>query len=187
MKLRSIFLRAIGRPSARGRSILNASIAKTCIPDKWLVLIAVTLGMFLSIVDATIVIVAIPEIQLKFRADLNAVQWVVTIYMLTQAIVIPIAPYLAKRFGANRAYVWTLVAFLIGSALCGFAWNLSTLVLFRLIQGIGCGILLPLVMTLLYQTFPMPERGMAVSAMGVPLMVAPLLGPFLGGYLYARS
>jgi MFS family permease len=83
--------------------MLSASLPKICIPDKWLVMIAVTLGMFLSIVDAAIVIVAIPEIQLKCRADLNAVHWVVTIYMLTQAIVIPIAPYLAKRFGANRA------------------------------------------------------------------------------------
>jgi MFS family permease len=94
-------------------------------------MIAVTLGMFLSIVDGTIVVVAIPELQLKFGANLHAVQWVVTIYMLTQAIVIPTAPYLVKRLGSKRAYVWTLAAFLIGSALCGFAWNLSTLVLFR--------------------------------------------------------
>jgi len=146
-------------------------------------LIAVTLGMFLSLVDATIVNVAIPQLQLIFGADVNSVQWVVTIYMLTQAIVIPTAPYFAKKFGAGRTYVWTLTAFLAGSALCGFAQSLLALVIFRFVQGIGGGILLPLVMTLLYQAFPPQERPIAVSVMGVPLMIAPLLGPVVGGYL----
>jgi EmrB/QacA subfamily drug resistance transporter len=103
--------------------------------------------------------------------------------MLTQAAVIPTAPYLTARFGGKRAYVWTLSAFLLGSLLCGFAWNLPTLILFRLIQGIGGGILLPMVMTLLYQAFPPEERGRAASIIGVPLMIAPMLGPILGGYL----
>lgn len=134
MTLRSAVIRAFGWVSARGRPGFSCKIG---IADKWWVLIAVTLGMFLSIMDATIVIVAVPELQAVFKADVHAIQWVATIYMLTQAIVIPTAPYLAKRLGAERAYVWTLIAFLIGSALCGFAWNLSTLVLFRFIQGIG--------------------------------------------------
>jgi EmrB/QacA subfamily drug resistance transporter len=135
--------------------------------------------------DSTIVNVAIPQMQSSFAADIQSVQWVVTIYMLTQAAVIPTAPYLAKKFGGERAYIWTLVALLLGSLLCGFAWNLPSLVLFRLIQGIGGGILLPLVRTLLYQAFSIEERGTAVSAMGIPLMVAPMLGPVVGGYLVA--
>ena len=121
--------------------------------------------------------------QKAFGADIHSVQWVVTIYMLTQAAVIPTAPYLTARFGGKRAYIWSLSAFLLGSLLCGFAWNLPTLILFRLIQGIGGGILLPLVMTLLYQAFPPEERGTATSIMGIPLMIAPILGPVLGGYL----
>ena len=161
----------------------RVSLRQVRIADKWLVMIAVTLGMFMSLMDSTIVNVAIPQMQRAFGADIQAVQWVVTIYMLTQAAVIPTAPYLAKKFGGKRAYVWTLTAFLLGSLLCGFAWNLPSLVLFRLIQGIGGGILLPLVMTLLYQAFPTAERGTAVSTMGIPLMVAPMLGPILGGYL----
>jgi DHA2 family multidrug resistance protein len=150
---------------------------------KWWVTIAVTLGMFMSLMDSTIVIVAIPQMQRAFGADFHQVQWVVTIYMLTQAAVIPTAPYLTTRFGGKRTYVWTLSAFLLGSLLCGFAWNLPSLILFRLFQGIGGGILLPLVMTLLYQAFPPEERGTATSIMGIPLMIAPMLGPVLGGYL----
>ncbi len=150
---------------------------------KWWVTIAVTLGMLMSLMDATIVNVTIPQMQHAFHANLHDVQWVVTIYMLTQAAVIPTAPYLTARFGGKRTYVWTLSAFLLGSLLCGFAWNLPSLIIFRFIQGIGGGILLPLVMTLQYQAFAPEERGTASSVMGLALMVAPVMGPVLGGYL----
>jgi EmrB/QacA subfamily drug resistance transporter len=150
---------------------------------KWQVTIAVTLGMFMSLMDMTIVNVAIPQMQRGFAADIHQVQWVVTIYMLTQAAVIPTAPYLAAKFGGKRAYLWTLIAFLLGSLLCGFAWDLPSLLFFRVIQGIGGGILLPMVMTLQYQAFPPEERGTASSAIGVPMMMATVIGPVLGGYL----
>ncbi len=150
---------------------------------KWWVMIAVALGMFMSLLDSTIVNVAIPQLQRAFGADLGHIQWVTTIYMITQAAVIPTAPYLTKRLGGKRAYTWSLAAFLVGSVLCGLAWNLPSLIAFRLLQGIGGGTLLPMVMTLLYGAFPVRERGMAVSIMGIPLMVAPLLGPVLGGLL----
>src|SRR5262245_4237126 len=129
------------------------SYTKMRIADKWWVAITVTLGMLMSVMDHMIVNVAIPQLQRTFGAYIGSVQWVVTIYMLTQAAVIPTAPYLTQRFGAKQVYIWTLIAFLLGSVLCGFAWNLPSLVFFRLIQGIGGGILLPLVMILLYQTF----------------------------------
>lgn len=150
---------------------------------KWWVVVVVTLGMFMSIMDNTIVNIAIPQMQHAFNANISGVQWIVTIYMLTQAAVIPAAPYLNTRLGGKRAYVWTLAAFLLGSLLCGFAWNLPSLVVFRLIQGIGGGILLPMVMILLYQAFPIEERGLATSTMGIPMMFAPAFGPVLGGYL----
>ena len=151
--------------------------------NKWLVLVAATLGMFMSLLDHTIVNVMIPQLQQTFGTSVQSVQWVVTIYMLTQAAVIPTAPYLAARFGASRAYLWTLGAFLAGSLLCGLAWDLPSLVAARLFQGIGGGILLPLVMTLVYQNFEPSERGTASSTMGMALMAAPALGPVLGGYL----
>lgn len=149
---------------------------------KWLVLIAVTLGMFMSLLDDTIVNVMIPQLQRSFGTSVQSVQWVVTVYMLTQAAVSPTAPYLAARFGSARAYFWSLAAFVAGSLLCGLAWSLPSLVVARLIQGIGGGILLPLVMTLLYQSFAPNERGSASSTMGMAMMVAPMLGPLLGGY-----
>jgi EmrB/QacA subfamily drug resistance transporter len=159
------------------------SLTKIRLAYKWWITIAVTIGMFMSLMDSTIVNVAIPQMQKAFGADIHDVQWVVTIYMLTQAAVIPTAPYLTSRFGGKRVYVWTLSAFVLGSLLCGFAWNLPTLIFFRLIQGIGGGILLPMVMTLLYQAFSPEERGTATSIMGVPLMIAPMIGPVLGGFL----
>lgn len=159
------------------------SLSKIHLSYKWVVTMAITLGMFMSLMDSTIVNVAIPQMQQTFGADIHEVQWVVTIYMLTQAAVIPTAPYLTAKFGEKRAYVWTLSAFLLGSLLCGFAWNLPSLIFFRFIQGIGGGILLPMVMILLYRAFPPQERGTASGVMGVPLMVAPSIGPVLGGYL----
>lgn len=153
------------------------------IAEKWWVAITVTLGMFMSLLDSTIVNVAIPQMQRAFAADIQSVQWVVTVYMLTQAAVIPTAPFLIARLGERRAYLATLAAFLLGSLLCGFAWDLPSLVLFRMVQGIGGGVLLPLVPALLYQAFPPAERGTATSMMGVPLMIAPALGPAVGGYL----
>lgn len=150
---------------------------------KWQVTIAVSLGMFMSLMDFTIVNVTIPQMQNTFGASIHDVQWIVTIYMLTQAAVIPTAPYLSAKFGEKRTYLWTLIAFLLGSLLCGFAWNLPTLILFRLVQGIGGGILLPMVMTLQYQAFPVAERGVASSAMGITIMTATMLGPALGGFL----
>jgi len=150
---------------------------------KWLVTVSVTLGMFMSLMDHTIVNVAIPTLRGAFNVDLRAIQWVVTIYMITQAMVIPTAPYLNARFGIKRAYVWTLTAFLGGSLLCGFAWDLPSLIFSRFVQGIGGGVLLPLVSTLLYQSFSQEERGTVSSVMGVPLMIAPVFGPTLGGYL----
>lgn len=160
-----------------------ASHLNTRIAEKWLVLIAVTLGMLMSLTDMTMVNVAIPSMQAAFGADVQSVQWVVTTYMLAQAVFIPTAPFLARRFGGKRAYVGTLIAFLLGTLLCGFAWNLPSLLFFRLIQGIGGGILLPLVSTLLYGAFSTEERGGAVSKMGVATMAALVIGPVLGGYL----
>jgi EmrB/QacA subfamily drug resistance transporter len=149
----------------------------------WAVAIVVSLGMLMSMMDSTIVNVAIPEMQHAFGANLHDVQWVTTIYMLTQAAVIPTASYFTATWGGRRAYLWTLSAFLLGSVLCGFAWNLLSLVVFRLVQWIGGGVLLPMVLLLLFEAFPHNERGKASSALGSVMMIAPTLGPFLGGYL----
>src|SRR5690242_7254309 len=91
---------------------------------KWWVALAVALGMLMSLMDSTIVNIAIPQMQRAFAVNLHDVQWIVTIYMITQAMVIPLAPFLTTLLGGKRAYIWALSAFLLGSVLCGCAWNL---------------------------------------------------------------
>ncbi len=118
-----------------------------------------------------------------FRADISRTQGVVTYYALALGIVIPIAGFLADRFGIKRVYVGSLVAFTLASMLCGLAPSLNTLIIFRIIQGIGGGALLPLGTAMLYGAFPPNERGLALGFFGIPTLVAPALGPTLGGYL----
>lgn len=110
-------------------------------------------------------------------------QWVVTAYLLTQGVVIPTTAFLADRFGSKRAYVVSLIAFTLGSALCGVSWSLPMLVICRILQGAGGAILLPLSLTLIFQEFPSEQRGGAFAVLGIPTLVAPALGPIIGGYL----
>lgn len=150
---------------------------------KWLVLIVVVFGLFMSILDSTIVNIAIPRLQSAFGADLSSVQWVLTGYTLAQGVGTPLTPYLAGLLGTKRAYLIGLAAFTIGSALCGLSWSLEVLIFFRILQGLGGALLLPLGITLLYTEFPPQERGTATGILGVPILLAPAIGPTLGGYL----
>ena len=150
---------------------------------KWIVTIVIIFGMFMTILDTTIVNIAIPRLQTAFGAGLNDVQWVVTGYTLAQGVVTPLTAYFANRFGTKRTYLVALSAFTIGSALCGLAWSLPMLIVFRLLQGMGGALISPLAITLLYSVFPPNERGTAMGILGVPLLLAPAIGPTLGGYL----
>ncbi len=150
---------------------------------KWIVAFTVVLGVFMSILDQTIVNIAIPRLQTAFGADIHSVQWVLTAYTLTQGVVTPTAGYFADRFGTKRSYMIGLAAFTLGSALCGLAWNLPTLIFFRILQGAGGAALFPLSITMLFREFPPQERGLASGFFGIPALLAPALGPSLGGYL----
>src|SRR6266581_3279128 len=111
---------------------------------KWIVATVVILGVFMSILDQTIVNIAIPRLQTAFGADIHSVQWVLTAYILTQGVVTPTAAYFSDTFGIKRFYIFCLAAFIISSALCGIAWSLPVLILFRILQGAGGAALLPL-------------------------------------------
>ena len=150
---------------------------------KWIVAIVVVFGLFMSILDTTIVNIAIPRLQTAFGADLNSVQWVITGYTLAQGVAIPLTGYFSNRFGLKRFYIIALSAFTIGSLLCGLAWSLPVLILFRILQGFGGSFLLPMTITLLYREFPPQERGVATGFLGIPILLAPALGPSLGGYI----
>src|ERR1700738_1155362 len=150
---------------------------------KWVVAATVILGVFMSILDQTIVNIAIPRLQTAFGADIHSVQWVLTAYILTQGVVTPTAAYFSDTFGIKRFYIFCLAAFTICSALCGIAWSLPVLILFRILQGAGGAALFPLSITLLFREFPPQERGAAMGFFGVPALLAPALGPTLGGYI----
>ncbi|GAC1408002.1 MAG: DHA2 family efflux MFS transporter permease subunit [Ktedonobacteraceae bacterium] len=162
---------------------VNAQVAQQGLSYKWLVVIVVILGAFMSVLDQTVVNIAIPRLQNAFGADIHSVQWVVTAYLLTQGAMTPTASYLANTVGIKRSYIFSLIAFTLGSLLCGLAWSLPVLILFRVLQGLGGAILLPLSFTLLFREFPPEERGFALGTLGIPTLLAPALGPILGGYL----
>ena len=164
---------------------VNAQAARRggALPYKWIVALVVIMGVFMSILDQTIVNIAIPRLQTAFGADIHSVQWVLTAYILTQGIITPTAAYFSDRFGIKRFYIVSLAAFTLGSALCGLAWSLPVLIFFRILQGIGGAALFPLSITLLFREFPPQERGMAMGFFGIPALLAPALGPTLGGYL----
>src|SRR5690348_8152108 len=110
---------------------------------KWLVALVVIFGAFMSVLDQTIVNIAIPRLQNAFGANLNSVQWVLTAYVLTQGVVTPATAFFVNRLGAKRFYIFALALFTVGSALCGLSWNLPALIFFRVIQGIGGAFLFP--------------------------------------------
>jgi EmrB/QacA subfamily drug resistance transporter len=150
---------------------------------KWLVMMVVIFGLFMVTLDLTIVNIAIPNLQTDFGASLSDVSWVSTGYSLAEGIGIPLTPYFSALLGNKRFYLLLLALFTIGSALCGVAWGLPALIFFRILQGLAGAGMIPMSITLLYSEFPPEERGIAMGTLGVPLMVAPALGPSVGGYL----
>ncbi len=143
----------------------------------------VVFGIFMVILDTTVVNVAFQTLQQEFGATLNDAQWIISIYVLALGISTPLSGYLADRFGAKRVYLGGLFIFVVGSLLGGVAPNLGFLVVARAIQGFGGGIALPLGAALLLSTFPVEEQGSALGIFGIASLVAPAVGPILGGWL----
>ncbi|MEI7770016.1 MAG: DHA2 family efflux MFS transporter permease subunit [Chloroflexales bacterium] len=150
---------------------------------KWLVVIAVIFGIFTSVLDSTIVNIAISKLQTVFGASLDRIQWVSTGYTLALTVSIPIFSYMADRFGIKRIYLISSGLFVFASALCGLAWSLESLVFARILQGLGGGALMPLATAQIYAEFPPSERGRAAATLGVPVLLAPALGPTIGGFI----
>jgi len=150
---------------------------------KWKVLSTVLFGIFMVILDMTVVNVAFQTIRLEFGGDLNTTQWVISIYVLMLGITTPLAGFLADRFGSKKIYLSGLGLFALGSLMCGLSPNLNLLITARAIQGIGGGLAMPLGVVLLLQAFPVREHGTALGIFGIAALVAPAIGPILGGWL----
>jgi len=147
------------------------------------VLAVAIIGTFMVILDQTIMNVALPHIMAVFNETTDRAQLVVSAYLMATAISTPAAAFLAQRFGIKKVYLWSQAGFLLGSVLCGIAWNTSSLITFRVLQGLAGGLLNPLAMTFLFLNVPPEDRGTAMAIFGVPMMLAPAIGPTLGGYI----
>jgi len=143
----------------------------------------VLLGSFMSILDTTIVNVALKSLSKDFSSSLATIQWVSTGYMLALATVIPLSGWAADRFGTKRLYIAAITLFLAGSALAAAAWSINTLILFRVLQGLGGGMIMPAGMTILSQAAGPRRMGRVMGMVGVPMLMGPIIGPILGGWL----
>jgi DHA2 family multidrug resistance protein len=145
--------------------------------------VAVVLTAILEVLDITIVSVAIPHMLGTFGATSDQITWVLTSYLVSAAVVMPLTGYLSARLGRRRLLIFSIVGFVVTSALCGLAWNLESMVVFRLAQGICGAPLVPLSQAILLDAFPKEKHGQALAIFGVGIMVAPVLGPTFGGWL----
>jgi EmrB/QacA subfamily drug resistance transporter len=149
----------------------------------WRISAVVVLGSIMSILDTTIVNVALDTLGRDLHSSISQIQWVVTGYMLALATVIPVTGWAAKRFSAKRIYIASLVLFTLGSALCGLANDTAELVIFRVLQGIGGGMILPVGQLMMAEAAGPKRMGRVMSIVAVPAMLAPVLGPTIGGLI----
>src|SRR3984957_10476118 len=147
------------------------------------VAIVVVLGMIMSVLDTTIVNVALDSLSRDLHTSLSDIQWVVSAYLLALAAVIPLSAWAVRRYSAYRVYMQALILFTLGSALCGLATTSEQLIAFRALQGLGGGLLAPAGLTILVNAAGREKLPRVMSAIGVPMVLAPVFGPTLGGFL----
>ena len=150
---------------------------------KWKVLISVLFGIFMIILDSTVINVALQTLRAEYNVSLSEVQWIISIYALALGITTPLSGFLADRFGIKNVYVFGLAIFTLSSVLCGIAPSFIVLIIARALQGVGGGLAQPLGPAMLYRAFPPKEQGTALGFFGIALVAAPALGPILGGLL----
>src|SRR6478752_2736345 len=151
--------------------------------NPWIVAIAVMFATFMEVLDTTVVNVSLPHIAGNLSATIDESTWVLTSYLVANAIILPMTGWLARTFGRKRLLMASVTGFTTSSLLCGLAPNLPLLVLFRLIQGATGGAMQPLSQAILLEAFPPEQRGKAMGFWGLGIVVAPILGPVLGGWL----
>jgi len=151
--------------------------------NPWIIAIAVTLATFMEVLDTSIANVALPHIAGGLSAGQDESTWVLTSYLVSNAIVLPLSGWLSSIVGRKRFYMGCVALFTVSSFLCGFAPNLPALIIFRILQGIGGGGLQPSEQAILADTFPPAKRGMAFAVYGIAVVMAPAIGPTLGGWI----
>jgi DHA2 family multidrug resistance protein len=165
----------------------NKLLAKLRTPDgninPWVIAVTVTLATFMEVLDTSIANVALPHISGNLSAGADESTWVLTSYLVSNAIVLPLSGWFSSLIGRKRFYMSCVALFTVSSFLCGLAPSLGVLVLFRILQGVGGGGLQPSEQAILNDTFPLEKRGMAFAVYGLAVVVAPTIGPWLGGWI----
>jgi MFS transporter, DHA2 family, multidrug resistance protein len=151
--------------------------------NRWIIAISVMLATFMEVLDTTVVNVSLPHVAGTMSASVNEATWTLTSYLVANAIVLPLTGWLASYFGRKRLLMMAVVGFTAASFMCGLAWNLMSLIGFRVLQGMSGGALQPLSQAVLLETFPPHERGKAMGFWALGIVVAPILGPVVGGWL----
>lgn len=156
--------------------------------QNWMLpLIVLTVGQFMAVLDMTIVNIAIPTLSSEFGAATDDIEWVTTIYSLTLGVVAPASGWLADKLGPTRLFTYGLFAFALGSALCGIAWDLSSMIVFRVIQAIPGGVIPMITMVIIFRIVPKAQLGSAMGIFGLGVVTGPALGPTLGGWLLDQT
>jgi DHA2 family multidrug resistance protein len=151
--------------------------------SKVAITIVVMAAALMAMIDISIVNVALSDIRASFGTPIDQIGWVSTGYMMANIVVIPMTGWLQRRFGFRRYFSASVLIFTIASALCGLAWNLPSLVLFRILQGMGGGAIIPTSQAILFSRYPRAQHGMAAAMFGLGAITGPLLGPSIGGYM----
>ena len=151
--------------------------------NKWFIAIAVVFGAFLSVMDVSVVNVALPHMMGSFGQTLSAITWVATSYSIAEIIMVSMTGWLSTLIGRKRLLLFSFAVFTAGSMLCGTAHTFSQMLIYRVIQGIGGGALIPISQAILRETFPPRQQGMAMAFFGMGVVLAPAIGPIIGGWL----
>ena len=151
--------------------------------NKWIVALSVTFGTLMGAIDTSIVNVALSQIRGAVGATVQEITWISTGFAIATVMVMPLTAFLGRLWGQKNVYMACLVLFIAGSALCGIAWNLPSLVIFRALQGFGAGALQPTEQAILRQTFPPKEQATAMALFAMAVMIGPAVGPTLGGFI----
>src|ERR1043166_5534345 len=151
--------------------------------NPWLIAVSVMFATFMEVLDTTVVNVSLPHIAGSLSASIDEATWALTSYLVANAIILPMTGWLASMFGRKRLLMLSVVGFTASSFVCGLAPTLATLIVFRVAQGATGGALQPLSQAVLLEAFPPKDRGKAMAFWGLGIVVAPMLGPVLGGWL----
>lgn len=151
--------------------------------NKWLISLTVMLPTLVEIIDTSVVNVSLNNIRGSLSAGVDESTWIITSYLVANAVIIPMTGWLSRMFGRKQYLVFSVAMFTLSSFMCGISWSLASLIFFRILQGTAGGALQPISQAILLETFPAAQRGMAMAVFGIGIMFGPIIGPLMGGWI----